>query len=66
MMGFDPGGGACGEAENINAGLSMLVRRGQPSNRASAARLLGDVIQDLKPFLSSESIRQGRRWSLSE
>ena len=23
---------------------------------------LGDVIQDLEPFLSSESIRKGQRW----
>jgi len=27
---------------------------------------LGDVIQDREPFLSSERIRQGRRWSLGE
>jgi len=42
----------------------FLCWSGAASHRIAQALhgFLGDVIQDLKPFLSSESIRKGQRW----
>jgi len=43
----------------------FLCWSGAASHKIAEAlhSFLGDVIQDLKPFLSSESIRKGQRWS---
>jgi hypothetical protein len=40
----------------------MLVRRSEPQIAQALHSFLRDVIQDLEPFRSSESIRKGQRW----